>query len=464
MNMKNIFFLPPAPSAAADSCPSFQAKFLPAKIIATYLLLSLPLFSFGYVYPTFDQTLPNGLKVIVCEKPGNGFAEFEVWYRVGSKDESPGIRGMAHMFEHMMFRGTKNISGVQMLEKLDSVGANWNAYTTFDRTVYHEYLPTGAIEMAMMLEADRMVNLKVTQDILNTEREVVGEEYRNGISNWYQKMVQDRYAFLYPANHPYEVDVIGNLDEITAFTAPQCMAFYDKYYSPNNAFVVIVGDVKHEDMFALATKYFGAVKKQLPAFVLRDTPDLMTAHVRTTEMDLNFPLQDYCYVFPQPPVSDKDFFAFDLLMSVFFTDENSILNERLVKKEHSAFAIVQSNETWSLFPSRSQLDIFMAPQPGNVKVKKAIREEMDSVIANGLPQEKMDDYMSNFEADEIMGAYSSEGIAGQLGNSEYYFHDYHRAETMVDNYKAITQEDIKRVAAIYFSTAHIDMINIKPAN
>ncbi len=425
-------------------------------------LLLLPLISSAFVYPTFDQTLSNGLKVIVCEKPGNGFAEIEVWYRVGSKDEQPGIRGMAHMFEHMMFRGTNTVSGEQFLEKMDSVGANWNAYTTYDRTVYHEYLPTSAMEMAMCLESDRMANLKVTQEVLNTERQVVGEEYRNGMSNWYQKLVQDRYELLYPEGHPYQYDVIGHLDEITNFTAPQCMKFYDKYYSPNNAFVVIVGDVKHDEMFAMAKKYFGTITKQLPPAVVGASPEIMGTHVKATDMALNFPLQDYCYSFPQPAVANKDFFAFDMLMSIFFTDGNSILNERLVKKDHSAFAVIQANETWSLFPSRTQFDVFMGPQPGNVKVKKAIREEMDAVIANGLPEDKMKDYISNTEANETMSAYSAEGIAGELGNSEYYFHDYKQMDKLIDNYKAVTQDDIKRVATLYFSADHVDMINIKP--
>lgn len=423
----------------------------------------LPLLSHAFVYPTFDQTLPNGLKVIVCEKPGNGFAEIEVWYRVGSKDEQPGIRGMAHMFEHMMFRGTNNVTGVQLLEKMDSVGANWNAYTTYDRTVYHEYLPVSAMGMAMYLEADRMANLKVTQEILNTEREVVGEEYRNGMSNWYQKLVQDRYELLYPDGHPYQYDVIGHLDEIVNFTAPQCMQFYDKYYSPNNAFVVIVGDVKHEEMFAMAKKYFGPITKQLPLAVAGASPEIMGTHVKATDMELNFPLQDYCYSFPQPAVSDKDFFAFDMLMSIFFTNESSILNERLVKKDHSVFAVIRANESWSLFPSRTQFDVFMGPQPGNIKVKRAIRAEMDSVIANGLPEDKMKDFISNEEANETMGSYSAAGIAGELGNSEYYFHDYKKMDQLIGEYKKVTQADIKRVAALYFSADHVDLINIKPS-
>ncbi len=430
-----------------------------------FLLLPLLLSeaAFAFIYPTFDQTLVNGLKVIVCEKPGNGFAQVEVWYRVGSKDEKPGIRGMAHMFEHMMFRGTKNVPGAQLMEKLDSVGGNWNAYTTYDRTVYHEYVPVSAVEMAFMLEADRMANLVVTQEILDTERQVVGEEYRNGMSNWYQKMVQDRYAMLYPAGHPYQVDVIGHLDEITAFTAQQCMEFYDRYYSPNNAFVVVVGNVKHEEIFKLAATYFGKVTKQLPAAVAGASPDLMSTHVNGTDLELNFPLQDYCFSFPQPPVESKDFFAFDMLLSILFTDENSILNERLVKKEHSAFAIVRSNESWSLYPSRTQFDVFMAPQPGNIKVKKAIREEMDRVIADGVPQEKIDDFLLSLEAEQTLSAYSSSSIAGQLGMAEYYFRDHNRAGTIAGDYKKVTQDDLKRVAATYLSVDHVDMINIKPA-
>jgi zinc protease len=426
------------------------------------IAFALSLQAEAFIYPTYDQILDNGLKVIVCEKPGSGFAEVEVWYRVGSKDESSGIRGMAHMFEHMMFRGTKNVSGEQLLEKLDSVGAQWNAYTTFDRTVYHEYLPVDAVEMALYLEADRMANLVVTQKILDTERQVVGEEYRNGISNWYQKMAQDRYASLYPKGHPYQVDVIGNLDEITAFTAEQCNSFYDKFYSPNNAFIVIVGDVKHETIFALAQKYFGAVSKQLPEALPGFSPDLMKSHIGITEMGLNYPLQDYCYVLPQPAVSDPDFFAFDMLTSIFFTDENSILNERLLKNEHSAFAIISASETWSLYPALMQIDVFMAPMPGNVKVKRAIREEMDKVLAEGLPKEKMVDFITAMEAAETMSAYSSSSIASELGMAEYYFHDYKRADTLIESYKKVTNEDIRRVAAIYFSPDHVDMINIKP--
>jgi zinc protease len=197
-------------------------------------------------YPIRSTTLENGLKVIVCEKNTNDMVETEVWYRVGSKDEWDGVRGMAHMFEHMMFRGSKNFSGegdvyIKLMEKM---GGSVNAYTTFDRTVYHQEVPAKHIEKVLEMEADRMVNLILDQKVLDTEREVVGEELRLGENNWYNRMASERYRQLYPKGHPYQVDVIGFLPEILAFTTKQCQDFYDKYYSPNNAFIVVTGNVK----------------------------------------------------------------------------------------------------------------------------------------------------------------------------------------------------------------------------
>lgn len=413
-------------------------------------------------YTTQSKTLPNGLKMIVCEKPGVDFCEVEVWYRVGSKDEKSGIRGMAHMFEHMMFRGTKNFPGNSMEQKVDSVGGQWNAYTTYDRTVYHEYVPVSALDLALNLESDRMANLVVTQEILNTERQVVGEELRNGLSNWYQKAVSDRYPFLYPAGHPYEVDVIGNLDEITAFTSPQCMDFYNNYYSPNNAFLVVAGNVKAADVFARAEKYFGPITKQLKIEKRSDVPDLMTAKLKQTDLEINFPVQIYTYTYPRPAADSKDFFAMLMLESVLFSDGNSILNNRLVKQDYSAYGLQNNGDSWSMYPNRGQIDIIMAPQPGNVKVKKAVREEINKIAQNGLAQEKIDAFIANVESNQVTSAYSSQSLAAQLGQAEYYFSDYNRAKTLADDYRKVTQDDLKRVAATYLADDKVEVINMKP--
>jgi zinc protease len=412
--------------------------------------------------PSKSIILKNGLKIIVCEKPGNDFVEFEVWYRTGSKDEKPGIRGMAHLFEHMMFRGTSKYPGKSVFDNVEKVGGEVNAYTTFDRTVYHEYVPVSALEKMMDIESDRMANLVVTQDILNTEREVVGEELRNGKNNWYQKMSSDRYPFLYPSGHPYEVDVIGFLDEITTFTAAQCMEFYDNYYSPNNAFVVVVGNVKADEVFAMADKYFSPITKQLDLKKKVNIPILDTVKLKASEMNINFPVQIYTYTFPRPASTETDYFAFQFLTDILFTGENSILTNRLVKKEHLAYGINSGNDAWSYYPNLAVIDIIMSAAPGNVKVKRAIREEINKIINEGISETMLENYITAYENNYIMDNYVSANISGELGMAEYYFNDYRRAYTLNEEYKKIKQEDIKRIAAKYLSEDRVQLVNIKP--
>ena len=428
-----------------------------------FLFALLPMMkASAFDYPSFTTTLKNGLKVIVCEKPGNDFVETEVWYRVGSKDEKPGIRGMAHMFEHMMFRGTKKYPGDAVFENVKAVGGNCNAYTTFDRTVYHEYVPVTALEKMIDLESDRMQGLVVTQEILNTEREVVGQELRNGLSNWYQKMSSDRYPFLYPSGHPYEVDVIGNLDEITAFTSEQCMSFYNAYYSPNNAFLVIVGNVKHEDVFKLAQKYYGPITKQLDIKPRTDVPDVFSAKLKSNDMALNFPVQIYSYTYPRVQTGHADFFALNMFVQMMFTDPNSVLNNRLVKKDQSVYVINPGNDDWSMYTNMGVLDIIMGAAPGNVKVKKAIREELNKVATDGISQEMIDKFVEAQNAQDVFNSYDANSVANALGMAEYHFKDHKLAYTMNENYKKVKPDDLKRIASTYFSDEKIQVINIKP--
>ena len=427
-----------------------------------FLLLLSPLFAGAQQYKTATKTLANGLKVIVCEKPGNDFVQSELWYRVGSKDETPGIRGMAHLFEHMMFRGTKAHPGNAVFEAVDKIGGSCNAYTSYDMTVYHEYVPVSALDEIFELEADRMENLVVTQEILNTEREVVGEELRIGRNNWYSNLIAERYPLLYPQGHPYEVDVIGHLEEITSFTAEQCMKFYDSYYSPNNAFLVIVGNVKSDEVFALAEKHFGKVKKQLNIQPRKNVPDVMNAKLEQQEMPLNFPLQIYSYVNPHPAVSDPDFITWSMLNELVFVDENSILNNRLVKKDHTAFAVFSASNSWNLYAGMSVVDVAMQASPGNVKVKRAIREELNKIIEQGIPQETIDSWLKAREAEELLSSYNADALANRLGIAEYYFNDAMKGLSIVNEYRKVKPDDLKRVAAKYFSEDKMQMINIRP--
>jgi zinc protease len=435
------------------------------KQILLIIFLSFSLKNFAIDFPIKSFTLPNGLKVIVCEKNTSPMVQMEVWYRVGSKDEWDGVRGMAHMFEHMMFRGSKKFNGEGdvYIHEMEKLGASLNAYTTFDRTVYFQEVPKEHIEKVFAMESDRMENLILDQKVLDTEREVVGEELRLGENNWYRKMMADRYPHLYPSDHPYKVDVIGFLDEITKFTTKQCQDFYDKYYSPNNAYLVIVGDVKAEQMFDFATKYFGGIKKQLPLNAKKTEPDVFSFVPTTEEMQIDYPVQIYSYVVASPAVGTSDYYGFNLLRDLLFNNPNSILNNSLIEKGNMAYQIVPQTDDSRLYSNISTFDVVMQAQMGNAKVKKVISKEIYDIINEGIEQELIDNYVKNLEANQTFQNFSNQAIADKLGFAEYYFMDYKKYNQTLEMYKTIKAEQLTDICKKYFNPENFKVINIKPA-
>lgn len=434
-------------------------------VILSLLIFSASAQTLTFTYPTFTKTLPNGLKIIVCEKPTNNLVEVQVWYKTGSKDEWDGVRGMAHMFEHMMFRGSKNYPGEGdvFIDSLESFGGQVNAYTSFDRTVYHETIPSEKLENVLSMEADRMVNLTLSQKTLDIEREVVGQELRNGESNWFQKMAEQLYDSLYPPGHPYNVDVIGYLPQITAFTTAQCQAFYDKFYSPNNAYLIIVGNVKHEDAFAKAEKNFGGITKHLDIKPLTNVPDIYSDTLRAKNITVDFPVQIYGYMIPKPAVGDSDFYPFIMLKNLLFSNPNSILNQKIVTNMELAYTIQEGSDDYSLYTNICQEYIVMNAAPGNVKVKKVVAAEIQSIIDDGIDEKLMKNYLSSLKSQVLGNAYSNADIANQLGVAEYYLHDFTRYNEMQNAFEKISPEKLQQIAKKYFDPKTLRIVNIKPA-
>jgi predicted Zn-dependent peptidase len=432
------------------------------KLIYLFCAGYASLLSAAIPYPVSSKTLQNGLKVIVCEKNTNATAEIQVWYRVGSKDEWDGVRGMAHLFEHMMFRGSKKFNGENKPFKIvDRAGGEINAYTTFDRTVYHEEVPASKIETMIEMEADRMANLVLDQTVLNTEREVVGEELRLGVNNWYGRLQSERYPHLYPDKHPYKVDVIGNLNEITSFTTKQCQEFYDKYYSPNNAFVVVTGNVKAAEVFAWCEKYFGPINKQLPLNTKKSEPDIFSHIPSVEEMFIDFPVQIYTYAIPAPAFGHKDYYAFNLLSEILFSNSNSLLKKRLVNK-NLVYDISGDHDPSRLYNAFAIFDVVMQASVGNAKVRKEINREINSIITEGIDEKELKNYISYLETRSAFNSYSNEEINASLGFAEYYYNDYTKYNAQLEEYKKVDNIDLKRVAATYFNPETLRVINVKP--
>ncbi len=413
-------------------------------------------------YPIQSKTLANGLKIVVCEKNTNNMAEIQVWYRVGSKDEWDGVRGMAHLFEHMMFRGSKKFNGENKPFKIvDRVGGQINAYTTYDRTVYHEEVPAAHLEQMIEMEADRMANLELDQTILDTEREVVGEEYRLGFNRWQGRLEYERYPSLYPKNHPYAVDVIGKLDEITRFTTAQCQDFYDKFYSPNNAFVIITGNVKAKEVFDWCEKHFGVITKQLPANIKKTEPDIFKHKIAVSEMSVDFPVQIYTYVIPAPAVGHPDYHAFNLLTELLISNQNSFLKKRLINTNY-AYDVGGAQQPDRLYSNFLLLDVVMNAQVGNARVKKEIQKEINGIIKEGIEEKEIEAYLRNLDTRRQFSNYSNSELSAQLGFAEYYYNDYKQYDAAREAYQKMKSKDLEKIARKYFDPESLQVINVKP--
>ena len=211
-------------------------------------------------YPIHTRSLPNGLRVVVSPDHSVPAVAVNLWYDVGSRNERPGERGWAHLFEHLMFSGSEHVASGEHLNALQAVGGIVNATTWFDRTNYFETVPTGALDLALWLEADRLASLQVTQHNLDNQRDVVMEEKRQRYDNVpYGDVMLHLVQLTFPADHPYGHPTIGSMDDLAAATLDDAKAFFATHYAPSNAVLTLVGDIDPTDGIARANSFFGGL-------------------------------------------------------------------------------------------------------------------------------------------------------------------------------------------------------------
>ena len=213
------------------------------------------------MYDYRDLTLDNGLRVVTLEDHSCPIVAVHLWYHVGSKDERSERQGFAHMFEHMMFRGTDRLGKTDHFDFIRRTGGDCNAYTAFDQTVYIQTLPANQLELALWLEAERMGFLRIDQANFDTERKVVEEERRMGLNQPYGSLPEKALAEIFKV-HPYGWSPIGKISHLRASAAQELRDFWTRYYVPNNATLVVVGDIKHEEVQQQAKKYFGWMPRE----------------------------------------------------------------------------------------------------------------------------------------------------------------------------------------------------------
>lgn len=295
-------------------------------------------------YPIEQHTLDNGLRVIASPDHGAPSVAVNIWYGVGSRHEEPGRTGFAHLFEHVMFQGSANVASGQHIALMQAAGASVNATTWFDRTNYFETLPTGGLDLALWLEADRLGSLldALTQDNLDNQREVVKEEKRQRYDNVpYGDVMERLIALTFPADHPYGHTTIGSMDDLNAATLDDVGAFFRRFYVPNNAVLTIGGDIEPNEAFSKAATYFGS----LPAGAAPERPPddplpplgvTEGADPPRAETSAVVPAEAVYLSWRLPARSAADFDASDLLFSVLGHGQTSRLHQRLVRQAELA--------------------------------------------------------------------------------------------------------------------------------
>ena len=404
--------------------------------------------------PYEKYALPNGLRVILSEDHRTPVVAVMVWYHVGAANEAPGKSGFAHLFEHMMFQGSKHRTGNEgeFFSTLQAAGATGvNGTTNFDRTNYFEVLPANRLELGLWLESERMGFLldAMDQKKLDIQRDVVRNERRQSVENRPYGRAEVRLAeLLFPEPHPYYGSVIGSHADLQAASLDDVKAFFRRNYVPNNAVLAIVGDIQPAEVKPLVEKYFGSIPGGAPVPVPSVTFQPLTAQKRETLTD-NVQLSRLIVGMAMPPAHGSDaFYAAELLSDVLAIGKSSRLYESLVYRQKLATAVKMDFEV-ARFPSYAEIDVTLAPGVSAEKAEAALQAELKRLRDAPPSQEEVDRAQRNrvartLRALERVGGFG--GKADALESGEFWAGNPGLIDTIVARWKAVTPADVQAVA------------------
>ncbi len=413
--------------------------------------------------PTETFTLPNGLTLVVHEDHTAPLVAVNVWYHVGSGRESPGRSGFAHLFEHMMFQGSENVGDDEHFKLISEAGGTLNGSTNADRTNYFELVPSNYLELMFYLEADRMGYLlpAMTEAKLANQRDVVKNERRQNYENRPYGMASIRLGeMLYPDDHPYHWPTIGYQPDLTAASMEDVQAFFRRWYTPNNASLVVAGDVKPAEVHRLAQKYFGGVSKgEAPAEIVR-RPAPLNANKRDVLED-RVTLPQLQIAWPTVSSWDPDDAAVGILGQILGQGKSSRLFERLVYREQKAQSVnVQS------FGRELAGDVRVTVQAREgvplKDMERAVLEEVARLAEEGPSAEEIQRAYNGIEARFVYSLQTLLGKADQLNNYQTYRGKADLFTADLARYRAVTAADVKRVAAKYLRNQPMVVLSVVP--
>jgi len=401
-----------------------------------------------------DERLPNGLRLIVAEDHLAPVVAVNIWVNVGSKHEIPGKTGFAHLFEHVMFQGSRNVGKAEHIALIQAAGGTANATTWFDRTNYFETIPSHQLELALWLEADRMGTLldALSQENLDNQRAVVQNEKRFSYDNRpYGSWVEKIQSHLFPPEHPYHHPTIGSMDDLDAASVDDVKDFFRTYYAPNNTVVSIVGDVDPNQVRGWVERYFGSLERNEAIPPLRDlsVPAVIGAERRETVID-RVPLTRVYLGFRAPVFGDPRLDALDIASQLLAVGKGSRLHRRLVREERIAQDVALSS--LGLVGGASIAVGWATVRPGvdTTRVEAALLEELERLAQEPASDDELARAKALVEADELGALQRTDERADRLSMYATLFDDPDLINRMLGRYFAVTAAGIQDVARAVF--------------
>ncbi len=405
--------------------------------------------AFGQVNIRFEQyDLPNGLHVILHQDRSAPIVSQVVAYHVGSKNELPDRTGFAHFFEHLMFEGSPNIPRGEFFKMVQNAGGNLNAFTSFDQTVYFITVPSNQIELAMWMESERMLQLKVDSIGVETQRGVVKEERKQSLENRpYGTILEKTMASSFTV-HPYRWTPIGSVQYIDQASIDEFYRFYRSFYVPDNACLVIAGDIDLPQTKALVAKYYGDIPRGAgDIFRPKEVEPPQTAEVRDTVYD-NIQLPAVILAYHMPAQGTDESYALSMLTTLLSGGESSRLTKRLVDKEKLALAVQ------SIPLSLEDPGLFLAFAVANFgrtlpEVEKVMQEEIERVQKELISEKEFQKIRNQRETEFIQKNSTVQGKALELANYHIFFGDANLINADLDRFMKVTRQDIQHAAQKY---------------
>jgi zinc protease len=395
------------------------------------------------------HTLSNGMKVLVQEDHNIPNVAMYFFYKIGSRNERPGITGVSHFFEHMMFNGARKFGPKQFDSEMEKAGGNNNAYISEDVTVYTDWFPGSALELMFDMESDRMQNLAFDPKIIQSERGVVYSERRTSVDNNNNGILREQLQAAAYLAHPYHWPVVGWPSDIESWTMEDLRAHYKTGYAPNNCVMVVVGDVTDENVMALAKKYIEPIPSQAPPPDIRTKePEQLGERRVVVRKPAQLPIQLVAY--HTPDAKDPDATVLDVFDALMSTGQSSRLYKRMVDQDQIVLS-VSGNNGRSLDPG---LFIFsMRPRSGvdPARTEKVLFEEIGKLQTTPIPAEELQKAKNQLLAQHYRGLKTIAGRANLLGTFEVFRGDYKKLFTMDKDIEAVTAADVQRVAKKYFT-------------